>query len=124
MMEEARTSETLVHFYQTARRYNPEDSHLRSHRRENFKSYLYSFRLGLLQEILHYFHCIFFGPETYSSIDKVPLYLGSILDAFAVTKHQNRWRLPWSNEAERSIPCSFRSVSEAIRLLNVNWSEL
>jgi hypothetical protein len=29
MMEAARTSETLVNFYQTTRRYNPEDSHLR-----------------------------------------------------------------------------------------------
>jgi hypothetical protein len=38
MMEAARTSETLVNFYQTARRYNPEDSHLHTHRRENFKS--------------------------------------------------------------------------------------
>jgi hypothetical protein len=40
MMEAAMTSETLVNFYQTTRRYNPEDSHLRNHRRENFKSYL------------------------------------------------------------------------------------
>jgi hypothetical protein len=39
MMEAARTSETLVNFYQTTRRYNPEDSHLRTHRRENQKSY-------------------------------------------------------------------------------------
>jgi hypothetical protein len=39
MMEAARTSETLVDFYQTTRRYNPEDSHLRTHRRENLKSY-------------------------------------------------------------------------------------
>jgi hypothetical protein len=31
MMEAARTSEMLVNFYQTTRRYNPEDSHLRSH---------------------------------------------------------------------------------------------
>jgi hypothetical protein len=31
MMEAARTSETLVNFYQTARRYNPEDSHLHDH---------------------------------------------------------------------------------------------
>jgi hypothetical protein len=30
MMEAARTSETLVNFYQTTRRYNPEDSHLSS----------------------------------------------------------------------------------------------
>jgi hypothetical protein len=28
MMEVARTSETLVNFYQTTRRYNPEDNHL------------------------------------------------------------------------------------------------
>jgi hypothetical protein len=39
MMEAARTSETLVNFYQTTRRYNPEDSHLHTHRRENLKSY-------------------------------------------------------------------------------------
>jgi hypothetical protein len=37
MMEAARSSEMLVNFYQTARRYNPEDSHLRTHRRENLK---------------------------------------------------------------------------------------
>jgi hypothetical protein len=39
-MEAARTSETLVNFYQTTWRYNPDDSHLRTHRRENLKSYL------------------------------------------------------------------------------------
>jgi hypothetical protein len=38
MMEAARTSETLVNFYQTTRRYNLEDSHLRAYRRENLKS--------------------------------------------------------------------------------------
>jgi hypothetical protein len=37
MMEAARTSETLVNFYQTTRRYNPEDSNLHTHRRENLK---------------------------------------------------------------------------------------
>jgi hypothetical protein len=40
MMEAARTSETLVNFYQTTRCYNPEDSTLHTHRRENLKSYL------------------------------------------------------------------------------------
>jgi hypothetical protein len=39
MMEAARTSETLVNFYQTTRCYNP-DSNLHTHRRENLKSYL------------------------------------------------------------------------------------
>jgi hypothetical protein len=38
MIEAARTSETLVNFYQTTRRYIPEDSHLRTHNRENLKS--------------------------------------------------------------------------------------
>jgi hypothetical protein len=37
-MEAPRTSETMVNFYQTTWRYNPEDSHLRTHRRENLKS--------------------------------------------------------------------------------------
>jgi hypothetical protein len=39
MMEAASASETLVNFYQTTRRYNPEDSHLCTHRRENLKPY-------------------------------------------------------------------------------------
>jgi hypothetical protein len=42
MMEAARTSETLVNFYQATWHYNPEDSHLRTNRRENLKSYLLS----------------------------------------------------------------------------------
>jgi hypothetical protein len=49
-MEAARTSETLVNFYQTTRRYNPEDSHLHTHRRENLKSdYFYVFTFGIIQ---------------------------------------------------------------------------
>jgi hypothetical protein len=40
MMEAARTSEMSVNFYQTTRRYNPDDDHRRTHRRENLKSYL------------------------------------------------------------------------------------
>jgi hypothetical protein len=39
MIEVARIPERLVNFYQTTRRYNPENSHLRTHRRENLKSY-------------------------------------------------------------------------------------
>jgi hypothetical protein len=55
-MEAARTSETLVNFYQTTRCYNPEDSNLHTHRRENLKSYLYKGGLpvgtGEIDEIL------------------------------------------------------------------------
>jgi hypothetical protein len=40
MMDAARSSETLVNFYQNRRRYNPEDSHLRTNHRDNLKSYL------------------------------------------------------------------------------------
>jgi hypothetical protein len=40
MMEAARTSETLENYYQTTRCYNPEDSNLHTHHRENLKSYL------------------------------------------------------------------------------------
>jgi hypothetical protein len=46
MMEAAKTSEKLVNFYQTTRRYNPEDSHLRIHRRENLKSYLFNISIS------------------------------------------------------------------------------
>jgi hypothetical protein len=38
MIEAVQTAETSVNSYQC--RYNPEDSHLLSHRRENLKSYL------------------------------------------------------------------------------------
>jgi hypothetical protein len=51
IMEAVRTSETSVNFYQTTRRYNPEDSHLRTHRRENLKSYdLYDYFSGKLND--------------------------------------------------------------------------
>jgi hypothetical protein len=36
--------ETVVDFYKTTRRYNPEDSHLLTHRRENPKSYMLEFK--------------------------------------------------------------------------------
>jgi hypothetical protein len=41
MTEAVRASEMLVNFYQTTWHYNPEDSHLRTHRRENLKSYIF-----------------------------------------------------------------------------------
>jgi hypothetical protein len=44
MMEAARTSETSVNFSQTARHYNPEDSHhLHALRRGNLKSHATGF---------------------------------------------------------------------------------
>jgi hypothetical protein len=41
MMVAESASETSVNFYQTIRRYNTEDSHLRTRCRENLKSYLF-----------------------------------------------------------------------------------
>jgi hypothetical protein len=55
MMETAKTSETLVNLYQSTRRYNPEDSHLHTHRRENLKSYLL-FALNLKVSASPYLH--------------------------------------------------------------------
>jgi hypothetical protein len=40
MMEKEGTSETSVNFYQTARRKNPEDSHVHTRSRENLKSHI------------------------------------------------------------------------------------
>jgi hypothetical protein len=40
MMEAVRASEALVNLHQSTRRYNPEDSHLHTHRCENLKSNL------------------------------------------------------------------------------------
>jgi hypothetical protein len=37
MMEAARATEKLVNFYQTTWRYNPGDSHLRTHHRGHLK---------------------------------------------------------------------------------------
>jgi hypothetical protein len=39
MMEAASTSETSVNFYQTTRRYNPEDNHLHTRSRENLTQF-------------------------------------------------------------------------------------
>jgi hypothetical protein len=43
MMEAARASEMSENFYQTTRRYSPEDSHLRTRLRENLKSHATGF---------------------------------------------------------------------------------
>jgi hypothetical protein len=45
MMETARTSETLVNFYQTTRRYNPENSHLLSLQADS----LFAFRMSVFR---------------------------------------------------------------------------
>jgi hypothetical protein len=50
MMEAARTSETLVNFFQATRLYNPEDSHRHTHRHENLKSYLCCMYYMLFEE--------------------------------------------------------------------------
>jgi hypothetical protein len=74
MMEATRTSETLVNFYQTTRRYNPEDSHLSTHRREklnptkrNMPSWCHLQRwIFQKMSVIFQFYC----PWTTSVIDK------------------------------------------------------
>jgi hypothetical protein len=39
--DEAEVHFSSMYFYKTTRRYNPEDSHLRTHRCENLKPYMY-----------------------------------------------------------------------------------
>jgi hypothetical protein len=54
MVEEASTSETLVNFYQTTRRNNPEGSHLCTRRRVNLKSHLlYIWRRAQIMKHVH-----------------------------------------------------------------------
>jgi hypothetical protein len=52
MMEAARTSDTLVNFHQTTRRYNPEDSDLRNHRHENLKSYFCCIKVSTVMQFI------------------------------------------------------------------------
>jgi hypothetical protein len=52
-MEAVRISEALVDLYQSTRRYNPEDIHLHTHRRENLKFYTNKFTLPFYGNNLH-----------------------------------------------------------------------
>jgi hypothetical protein len=61
MMETARTNETLVNFCQTTRRYNQEDSHLRTHRRENLKSYCLQCHLHTIMNYVLCHHLFLFN---------------------------------------------------------------
>jgi hypothetical protein len=80
MMEAARTCEKLVNIYQITRRYNPEDSHLRTHRRENLRSYLMPFFLvscpGTVpkQDFLCGFYVVFLSfSDSYFTMDSLSL---------------------------------------------------
>jgi hypothetical protein len=61
MMEAASTSESSADFYQTTRRYNPEDNHLHTRRRESLKSYVVPQFFTISREIintgLQFFSC-------------------------------------------------------------------
>jgi hypothetical protein len=53
MMEAAGSSDALVNFNQTTRHYNPEDSHLHTHRRENLKSYI-TFLSEIIKQVFYW----------------------------------------------------------------------
>jgi hypothetical protein len=52
MMEAVRTSETLVNFNVTTRRYNPEDSKRHTRRRENLKSHKVIISLNSINQLI------------------------------------------------------------------------
>jgi hypothetical protein len=57
MMEAARTSETLVNFYQTTWRYNPEDGHLHNENYLNdlaFRSTYFGFGLFEYEKLVNF----------------------------------------------------------------------
>jgi hypothetical protein len=45
----------LVNFYQTTQCYNPEDSHLHTHRRENLKSYLGKYLITEFNQLRYWY---------------------------------------------------------------------
>jgi hypothetical protein len=59
MKEAASTSETSVNFYQTTLRYNPEDSHLHTHRCENLISH---------RAVSHYYELLGKHLEEYTTL--------------------------------------------------------
>jgi hypothetical protein len=83
-MEVAWTSETLVNFYQTTRRCNPEDSHLRTHRRENLKSY-FSYLVGLFLLLI----------EIHLDIECTIIFLCLLLNIYRIDKISLNICWPW-----------------------------
>jgi hypothetical protein len=57
MIEAAGTSESSVNFHQTPRRYNPEDSHLSTRRRENRRTYILVWFVPVRQASVISFWC-------------------------------------------------------------------
>jgi hypothetical protein len=72
MMEAARTSEMLVNFYQTTRRYNPEDSHLhRSGLLRQMESLVHNELTVVANDLRNFERHIPQPPMTYDNKEKV-----------------------------------------------------
>jgi hypothetical protein len=101
-MEAARTSETLVNFYQTTRCYNPEDSNLHTHRRENLKSYFLKFSYELWKSLSVNWTC-----KTWMEFkNKIPVYIFFLFGCYDGVQNPLSSRLP------------FRTL--ILKLLNIN----
>jgi hypothetical protein len=81
MMEAARTSETLVNFHQTTRRYKPEDSHLRAHRYENLKSY---------RSVRRLYHRSIILPERLTAVTHYP-FIDEVLEDLPLVTKEHMW---------------------------------
>jgi hypothetical protein len=64
-VEATNTSETMVNFYQTTRRYNPEQSYIDTRRRENLKSYFFHLIIVLQNMSVVTPECAYLTSEMY-----------------------------------------------------------
>jgi hypothetical protein len=90
-----RTSEMLVNFYQTTWRYNPEDSHLSTHCRENLKSYSHNF--------IDWVIVLSLQTGQFNACTRLKI-------VFPATP----WSFSYSSTHRFIIPCYFRNLSSPI----------
>jgi hypothetical protein len=125
-MEAARSSEMLVNFYQTTRRYNPEDSHLHLHtrRRENLKSHQFAAHLDTVPpcpgHLLYPRSCHFprhlrhNAHTAYSKIELPLPILCGLLACFVRIRRQSKWNRIFRHVDQLVSPT--RSVQSGTRL--------
>jgi hypothetical protein len=111
MMEAARTSETLVNFYQNTRCYNPEDSNLHTHRRENLKSYKIRVKVQMdVTPILYTFSTDRKAKSTKLRGVEHVARMQETTTVYRILVRKTSWKTIWNTKKERedNIKMSFR----------------